>query len=313
MKLNITLTATALALACGLSNAVTLRVADVGDVQSMDPHSLNETLQLSFTGNIYEGLVGRGKDMALVPALATKWTQTAPTVWRFELRKGVKFHDGTPFTADDVVFSFKRGQSDGSDMKGYTSPIKEVRKVGDYAVDIETTAPFPILPDTLTSIYMMSKKWCEDNKAERPVDRRKGVENTASFKANGTGPYRLKERQPSTRTVIVRNFNYWDKVDGNVDEVVFTPIGNDATRVAAMLSGEIDVMEPVPLQDVDRVKAGGNFTVLQGPELRTIFLGMDQKRDELLFSNVKGKNPFKDKRVRQAFYRRSTSRRSSRA
>jgi len=302
MKLNKTLIAAALALACGLSNAVTLRVADVGDVQSMDPHSLNETLQLSFTGNIYEGLVGRGKDMALVPALATKWTQTAPTVWRFELRKGVKFHDGTPFTADDVVFSFKRGQSDGSDMKGYTSPIKEVRKVGENAVDIETNAPFPILPDTLTSIYMMSKKWCEENKAERPVDRRKGVENTASFKSNGTGPYRLKERQPSTRTVIVRNFNYWDKVEGNVDEVVFTPIGNDATRVAAMLSGELDVMEPVPLQDVDRVKAGGNFTVLQGPELRTIFLGMDQKRDELLFSSVKGKNPFKDKRVRQAFY-----------
>src|SRR5207245_9754718 len=124
----------------------------------------------------------------------------------------------------------------------------------------------------------------------------------ASFKANGTGPYRLKERQPSTRTVLVRNFNYWDKVEGNVDEVVFTPIGNDATRVAALLSGEIDVMEPVPLQDVERVKSGGNLTVLQGAELRTIFLGMDQKRDELLFSNVKGKNPFKDKRVRQAFY-----------
>jgi peptide/nickel transport system substrate-binding protein len=302
MKLRTTLVAAALALAYGLAGAVTLRVADVGDVQSMDPHSLNETLQLSFTGNIYEGLVGRGKDMALVPALATKWTQTSPTVWRFDLRKGVKFHDGTPFTADDVVFSFKRGQSDGSDMKGYTSPVKEVRKVDDHTVDIETNAPFPILPDTLTSLYMLSKKWCEDNKAERPVDRRKGVENTASFKANGTGPYRLKERQPSTRTVIVRNFNYWDKVDGNVDEVVFTPIGNDATRVAAMLSGELDVMEPVPLQDVDRIKAGGNFTVLQGPELRTIFLGMDQKRDELLFSNVKGKNPFKDKRVRQAFY-----------
>jgi peptide/nickel transport system substrate-binding protein len=148
----------------------------------------------------------------------------------------------------------------------------------------------------------MSRKWCEENKAERPVDRRKGVENTASFKTNGTGPYRLKERQPSTRTVIVRNFGYWDKVEGNVDEVVFTPIGNDATRVAALLSGEIDVMEPVPLQDVDRVKSAGKFTVLQGPELRTIFLGMDQKRDELLSSSVKGKNPFKDKRVRQAFY-----------
>ena len=296
------LLAIALALACGLAQAVTLRVADVGDVQSMDPHSLNETLQLSFTGSVYEGLVGRARDMSLEPLLATKWAQTSPTVWRFELRKGVKFHDGAPFTADDVIFSFKRGAADGSDMKGYTSPIKEVRKVNDFAVEVETTAPFPILPDTLTAFYMMSKKWCEENKAERPVDRRKGIENTASFKANGTGPFRLKERQPSTRTVVVRNFNYWDKVASNVDEVVFTPIGNDATRVAALLSGEIDVMEPVPLQDIERVKAHGGFNVLQGPELRTIFLGMDQKRDELLSSSVKGKNPFKDKRVRQAFF-----------
>ena len=296
------LLAGAFATGCAMSTAATLRVADVGDVQSMDPHSLNETLQLSFTGNIYEALVGRGKDMKLVPALATQWKQTAPTTWRFELRRGVKFHDGTPFTADDVVFSFRRGAADGSDMKGYTAPIKEVRAVGDAAVEIETHAPFPILPDTLTSLYILSRKWCEDNKAERPVDRRKGVENTASFKTNGTGPYRLKERQPSTRTVIVRNFGYWDKVEGNIDEVVFTPIGNDATRVAALLSGEIDVMEPVPLQDVERVKGTGKFAVLQGPELRTIFLGMDQKRDELLFSNIKGKNPFKDKRVRQAVF-----------
>ncbi len=291
-----------LAFACGISAATTLRVADVGDITSMDPHSFNETLQLSFTGSIYEPLVGRGKDMALVPALATKWTKTSPTVWRFDLRHGVNFHDGTPFTADDVVFTFKRGAGDGSDMKGYTSPIKEVRKVNDFAVDIETVAPFAILPDTLTSLYMMSKTWCEENKAERPVDKRKGIENTASFKANGTGPYRLKERQPTTRTVLVRNYNYWGQVEGNVDEVVFTPIANDATRVAALLSGEVDVMEPVPLQDVDRIKSAGKFNVLQGLELRTIFLGMDQRRDELLFSSVKGKNPFKDRRVRQAFY-----------
>jgi peptide/nickel transport system substrate-binding protein len=296
------LIATAALLACGSVAATTLRVADLGDITSMDPHSFNETLQLSFTGSIYEPLVGRGKDMAIVPALATKWTKTSPTVWRFDLRKGVTFHDGTPFTADDVVFTFKRASGDGSDMKGYTSPIKEVRKVNDHAVDIETVAPFAILPDTLTSLYIMSRKWCEENKAERPVDKRKGIENTASFKSNGTGPYRLKERQPSTRTVLVRNLNYWGQVDGNVDEVVFTPIGNDATRVAALLSGEVDVMEPVPLQDVERVKATGKYNVLQGPELRTIFLGMDQRRDELLSSSVKGKNPFKDKRVRQAFY-----------
>ncbi len=294
--------ALALALSAGLLHAATLRVANAGDVQSMDPHSLNEALQLSFTGNVYESLVGRGKDMALQPQLATRWTQTSPTVWRFELRKGVKFHDGTPFDADDVVFSFKRAAGDGSDMKGYTAPIKQVRKVDAHTIDIETAAPFPILPDNLTRLMMMSHKWCEANRAENPVDRRKGIENAASFKANGTGPYRLRERQPSTRTVLTRNFGWWDKAEGNVDEVVFTPIGNDATRVAALLSGEIDVMEPVPLQDVERVKSTGNHVVYQGPELRTIFLGMDQKRDELLFSSVKGKNPFKDKRVRQAFY-----------
>jgi peptide/nickel transport system substrate-binding protein len=295
------LVAVSLTLAASLSHAVTLRVSDQGDVQSMDPHSLNESLQLSFTGNVYESLIERDKKMNLAPALATKWTQQSATVWRFDLRPGVKFHDGTAFTADDVVFTFKRAAGEGSDMKGYTNPIKEVRKVGDLAVEIETTAPYPILPDTLTTLGIMSKKWCEDNKAERPVDRRKGIENTASFKANGTGPFRLKERQPSVRTVLVKNFNWWGKPDGNVDEVVFTPIGNDATRVAALLSGETDVMEPVPLQDVERIKAAG-INVMQGPELRTIFLGMDQKRDELQFSNVKGKNPFKDVRVRRAFY-----------
>ena len=284
-----------------LAFAVTLRVSNQGDVQSMDPHSLNESLQLSFTGNVYDTLVARDKKMNLEPSLATKWTQTGPTVWRFDLRQGVKFHDGTPFTADDVIFTFKRAAGIGSDMKGYTNPIKEVRKAGDFAVDIETNTPFPILPDTLTALAVMSKKWCEDNKAEQAVDRRKGIENTASFKANGTGPFRLKERQPSVRTVIVKNFTWWDKAEGNIDEVVFTPIGNDATRVAALLSGETDLMEPVPLQDVERLKGSG-FTVLQGPELRTIFLGMDQKRDELLYSNIKGKNPFKDVRVRRAFY-----------
>jgi peptide/nickel transport system substrate-binding protein len=302
MKLKTTLVAAALAIAFGVTSAATLRVANQGDATSMDPHSLNESLQLSVTGNVYEPLVGRDQKLALAPALATSWRQTSPTVWRFELRRGVTFHDGTPFTADDVVFSFRRAAGEGSDMKSYTASIKEVRKVDAHTVEIETTAPFPILPDVISLVYIMSKKWCEDNKAELPVDRRKGVENAASFRANGTGPFRLRERQPTTRTTFQRNPTYWGKIEGNVTEVVFTPIGNDATRVAALLSGEIDVMEPVPLQDVPRIAANPNLKVMQGPELRTIFLGMDQKRDELLFSSVKGKNPFKDKRVRQAFY-----------
>ncbi|MFZ4285982.1 ABC transporter substrate-binding protein [Variovorax sp. HJSM1_2] len=290
------------ALAAAGVNAQTIRVANQGDALSLDPHSLNESLQLSVTGNVYEPLVGRNKDLSLAPALATSWKQTSPTVWRFELRKGVTFHDGTPFTADDVVFSMARVSGEGSDLKSNTNDIKEVRKVNDFAIDIETREPFPILPDVLTTVYMLSKKWCETNNATKPVDRRKGIENTASFKANGTGPFRVRERQPNVRTTFSRNATYWGKIEGNVQDVVFTPIGNDATRVAALLSGEVDVMEPVPVQDIARVNSSPNTKAVTGPELRTIFLGMDQKRDELLYSSVKGKNPFKDKRVRQAFY-----------
>ena len=292
----------ALAATSFVASAQTLRVANQGDSLSMDPHSLNESLQLSVTGNAYEGLVIRNKDLSLAPGLATSWKQTSPAVWRFELRKGVQFHDGTPFTADDVLFSLQRTQAEGSDMKSYTNDFKEVRKINDHTVEIETKTPFPILPEVLSLVYIMSKKWCETNQATRPVDRRKGIENAASFRANGTGPYRVRERQPNVRTTFVRNGTYWGKIEGNVQEVIYTPIGNDATRVAALLSGEVDIMEPVPVQDIDRVNSGANTRVLAGPELRTIFLGMDQKRDELLYSSVKGKNPFKDKRVRQAFY-----------
>jgi peptide/nickel transport system substrate-binding protein len=286
----------------GAASAQTVRIGNQGDALSMDPHSLNESLQLSVTGNVYEALVGRDRSLNLVPSLATSWKQTSPTVWRFELRKNVQFHDGTPFTADDVLFSFERASGEGSDMKSYTNDVKEVRKQGDHVVEIETKAPFPILPDVISLLYIMSKKWSEENQAMRPVDRRKGIENAASFRSNGTGPFRLRERQPNVKTSFVRNGNYWGKIEGNVVNVEYTPIGNDSTRVAALLSGQVDVIEPVPLQDVARINGNAKTKVLQGPELRTIFLGMDQKRDELLYSNVKGKNPFKDKRVRQAFY-----------
>lgn len=289
-------------LAAGTAQAKTFRIADQGDALSMDPHSLNESLQLSFTGNIYEPLVAHDKKLGLVPGLATKWTQVNPTTWRFELRRGVTFHDGTPFTADDVLFTFTRAAGDGSDMKSYTSDIAQVRKVDADTVEIVTKNPFPILPDVISLVYIMSKKWCEENRADKPVDKRKGIENAASFRANGTGPFRLKSRDPGVRTVLVRNLNYWDKVETNIDEVVFTPIGADATRVAALVSGEIDFMQPVPVQDVARLKQNPNLNIMQGPELRTIFLGMDQARNELLFSNVKGKNPFKDVRVRRAFF-----------
>ncbi|MBT2326629.1 ABC transporter substrate-binding protein [Variovorax paradoxus] len=290
----------ALALLCSSATALTLRVANLGDALSMDPHSSSEGLQMSLLSNIYETLVTRDKQMALAPALATAWEQVTPTVWRFQLRKGVRFHDGSPFTAEDAVFSFERANDPGADLRN--TAIKQVRKVAEAAIEIETHEPRPILPDEVTVVFIVSKRWCEENKALKPADLRRGIENSSRFRTNGTGPFRLKERQPAFRTVLARNTNYWDLLESNLDEVVFTPLPHDASRIAALLSGAIDLMEPVPLQQIDRIKAAGGFTVLQGPELRTIFLGMDQKRDELLFSNVKGRNPFKDRRVRQAVY-----------
>lgn len=283
------------------AQALVLRVANRGDVQSMDPHSLNESLQLSFLGNLYEPLVARNRQLGLEPGLATGWSQLTPTVWRFTLRRGVSFHDGSPFTADDVLFSFERAAGDGSDMKSYTASFKAVRRVDDHTVDIETAAPFPILPDVVASVYMMSRSWCVARQARRPVDRRQGIENAASFEANGTGPFRLVERRPATRTVLTRHRGYWAAVEGNVDEVVFTPIANDATRVAALLSGEIDLMEPTPLQDIGRIESRG-LKVLQAPELRTLFLGMDQHSATLPRSGAPSGNPFRDRRVRRAVY-----------
>jgi peptide/nickel transport system substrate-binding protein len=282
--------------------ALTLRIGSQGDALSMDPHSLAEALQFSVMGNVYETLVERDADFRISPALATSWKQTTPTTWHFELRSGVLFHDRTPFTADDVIFSWQRARGEGSDVSFYVQPIRDIVRVNDHAVDIVTHAPFSILPEQLTNFYIMSKSWCTANQATRPVDRRRGIENTASFKANGTGPFVLRERVPGVRTVFRRNPVYWAPVRGNVDEVVFSVVGNDATRTAALMSGELDVIDPVPVQDLDRIKAQPNLQVVEGPENRVIFLGMDQKRNELLFSNVKGANPFKDRRVRQAFY-----------
>ncbi|NBY16397.1 MAG: hypothetical protein EBQ78_01730, partial [Betaproteobacteria bacterium] len=157
--------AVALALNAGAIEAKTVRIGNQGDALSMDPHSLNESLQLSVMSNVYESLVTRNKDLSLVPALATNWRQTSPNVWRFELRQGVKFQDGETFTAEDVVFTFKRAAGDGSDMKSYVNDIQEVRKLSDYSIEIETKAPFPILPDVIEKLYIMNKKWCETNRA----------------------------------------------------------------------------------------------------------------------------------------------------
>jgi peptide/nickel transport system substrate-binding protein len=296
------------ALAAGIAGsaaATTFRWANDADSNSLDPYARQETFLLSFDSNIYEPLVRRdAHDLSLEPALAVSWTQleTNPLVWRFKLRPGVKFQDGTPFGADDVVFSHARVLDAGSNMKSVLATVKEVRKVDDLTVDFETTAPDPILPDEITNWDIMSKAWCEKNNAQHPADLTKNEESYATTHAMGTGPFMLKEREPDVRTVLVKNPTWWDQPKHNLDEVIFQRVANPATRVAALLSGELDMLYAVPSQDVDRIANTKGFKIVQAPELRTIYLGLDEFRPELLESNVKGKNPYKDKRVRQAMY-----------
>ncbi|HEY0295089.1 MAG TPA: ABC transporter substrate-binding protein [Bordetella sp.] len=283
------------------ATARTLHWAYQSDAVSLDPMILNETFTLGFQGNIYETLFGYDKDLKLVPVLAESWTNPEPTKWVIKLRQGVKFHDGSPFTADDVIFSWKRSLTPGSNMKGFGSKATDIKKLDDYTVEITTAAPDPILPRDWTWLYMMSKSWSEKNNTAQASDIKNPQGNYANLHENGTGPFMVADRQQDVKTTLKRFPDYWDKsIKTNVDEVVFQPITQESTRVAALISGEMDIVQPVPVQDWERLKSTKGVKVLNAPEIRAIFIGMDQWRDELLYSNVKGKNPFKDPKVREA-------------
>ncbi len=247
----------ALVLAGGLAaaaHAATYKFADQGDTTSMDPHSLNESLQLSLLGNIYEPLVGRGKKLELVPVLATSWKQTEPTVWRFNLRRNVKFHDGTPFTADDVIFSYERAQADGSDMKTKIAADQGDAQDRRLHGRLRHQRSVPDPAGHAQHLVHHEQGVVREEQRHHAGRRAQGQGKCATLRANGTGPFMLKSREPGVRTVFVTNPAYWEKVESNVTEAIFTPIKNDATRVAALISGDIDMMEPVPLQDIEQLK-----------------------------------------------------------
>lgn len=284
------------------ATAQTLRFSFQGDVGTLDPYGLNETFTLGYLGNIYEGLTCRGPDLAIEPCLAVRWELLEPTRWRFHLRKDVQFHDGASFGAEDVVFSAQRVRRPSSDLKSRLASVKDVIAVDEHTVDFVTEVPNPILLAEWDTWYILDKEWAEANGASDPVDIKNPASSFANFNANGTGPFRIVRREPDVRTVAVRHEGWWGQAPSNLEEVVFQPIANDATRVAALLSGELDLILSLPIQDVERIARTPGLKALTGPELRTIFLGFDQARDELLYATVKGKNPFKDRRVRLALY-----------
>lgn len=301
MKLRLPILFAAVALAAA-AQAQTLRWASQGDLQTLDPHSQNELLTNAMNGQVYDTLVMRDKQLGIVPALATEWTQVNPTLWRMKLRPGVKFHDGAALTADDVVFSVTRAQHAASPFRAYAMAMGTPRKVDDLTVEFQLAAFNPIFLQHASLIFIMNRGWSEKNNAAAPLDFKNKEDKYTNLNANGTGPFMLVSRQPDTRTVYKRNPSYWGKVEGNVQEVIYTPIKSDATRTAALISGEVDfVLDPVP-QDLQRLRATPGIKVVDGMENRAIFIGMDQARDELLYSSVKGKNPFKDVRVRRALY-----------
>jgi len=298
------LCATAMVLVASAASAETLRWARAGDSLTLDPHAQNEGPTHALAHQIMEPLVIRDMTGAMVPALATEWgpKEGDPNVWVFTLREGVTFHDGAAFTAEDVVFSFERAMTPDSGMKELLSSIAAVRAVGDYTVEFETNGPNPILPSNFTNLFIMDKGWAEANSATKVQDIEGGEDTFAAKNANGTGPYKLVSREPDVRTVLEMNENYWGagEFPMEVTRIEYTPIQNAATRVAALLSGEVDFIQDVPVQDLERVAASDGLTVLTAPQNRTIFFGMNQGADDLDSDNVEGANPLADVRVRNA-------------
>lgn len=285
------------------ASAKTFRYAYQGDAATMDPQALRETFTREFASNVMEALVRYDEKMQPEPALAASWKVISPTVWRFNLRRNVTFSNGNPFDADDVIFTHKRGSDPKSPFKGNVAALKEVRKVDSHTIDIDTGKPYPLLLRELTSMLIFDKEWVEShNAAAAPTVQQQ--ESYLTRHALGTGPFILKSFQPDVKTVFVANPNWWDNPNKrhNLTEVIFRPIKSDATRVAALLSGEIDLIYPAPLQDLARIDRAAGTKVLEAPALRTLMVGMDLSSKELRHSNIKGKNPLKDQRVRQAIY-----------
>jgi peptide/nickel transport system substrate-binding protein len=290
----------AFAFLAGSVKAETLRWSSVGDVATLDPASHNETFTNNFLLHIYDSLVRRDRNMKIEPALATSWERIGVDRWRFKLRQGVTFHGGEAFNADDVVASVTRMLDPASRGAANFPSIVKAERVDDYTVDIVLKGPYPLLLNDLCWLSIMSKSWLETHDSLKPGNVATATTTYASTHANGTGPFKLESYQPDSKTVLVGNEKWWDKPQHNLTRIEFRPIKSDATRVAALLSGELDMIAPAPLQDLDRIALVPGFKVAQEPSFRLIFLGLNW-RPELL-AEPGQKNPLLDLRVRQALW-----------
>lgn len=288
-----------------VANAASFKFAGTTPPLTLDPHATNDFVTTAIIRQFYDSIAEFTPTMELRPGLATSWSYRGNATWRFVLRQGVKFQDGSAMTADDVAFSIMREKG----SRFYTAlfgEISEVRKVDERTIDVVSKSPDPILPRKMTRLFVMSKAWLEKNGATAIPDLgAQGSEGYTVRNANGTGPMRVTENQPGVRLGFARNPHYWGAFPGNVTEAVYLPIGAAPTRLAALLSGDVDMVVDLPLQDIERVKGTAGLKVGQTPQLLLMQLELDGTREVAL--NVWDKsgqplkaNPFKDVRVRQA-------------
>jgi peptide/nickel transport system substrate-binding protein len=287
------------------AGAQSLRFAASAPLLTMDPHATNDFVTQMVMTQIYETLVRVDADLTLQPGLALSWEHRGGLVWRFKLRPGVRFHDGTALAASDIVFSIERARA-GRFWSAFAGPIDRIEIVDPETIDVVTKAPDPLLPRKMSRLQIMSEVWARKHGAEKAHDlAATGGDFHAQRNANGTGIMMLRSHD-TQRTVMARNPQWWGQTTSNVAEAVFTQIAAAPTRVAALLSGEIDLVTDLPLQDIERVRAAQGMKVEQAPQLLFMELEMDGTREEgNAMWDKQGvplpRNPFRDLRVRRAF------------
>ncbi|MGZ5767731.1 MAG: ABC transporter substrate-binding protein [Caldimonas sp.] len=294
-----------LAFASASAAATGVRIGTAFDPQTMDPHALALLYHSRVAFQVHDSLLNRDEQFRIEPSLALSWNQVDARTWRFKLRQGVVFHDGSPFTVDDAVFSIQRAMTPPSQRAFQLKGVTGAKKIDEQTLEIALEAPDAVLPEKFLNLAMMSKAWAQQHKVEVAQDFNAKQETFAVRNANGTGPYLLERYEPDVRTVLKKNPRWWgwsDKRSGNVDEVSWLTIRSDATRLAALISGEVDMVLDPPIPDVARLKGESALTMQQGADLGEQYLVFDVAHDELEGSDVKGRNPFRDLRVRRAVY-----------
>lgn len=271
---------------------------------SFDPYGHDELFTIWVNQQVYESLTNYDWQGRLEPGLAVSWSRLDALTWEMELRQGVTFHDGTPFTSADVVFTLARAKAGTSPWATSLKSIAAVEAVDDDTIRFTAATPNPIPWEDLYGLAIMSKAWAERHGAALPSQLGDDRWDYVETHANGTGPFVLEEFEPGERTVLVRNDSWWGlgQHPHNIDRIVQTRVADPAHGAQLLLAGEIDVLQSPPPDQLERIAATPGLKVQKGETNQTLYVGFDQASPELKSSNIKGHNPFADRRVRQAFY-----------